>query len=128
MWTFQNASRISRFKGGAVSRIEASGAFATAIVAASKTLLVSSALLALPRVGAAFSERFRGRFAWKAPLAASVVLLLLAALSVRFAVPLVLRERTALGLTLAEVLLLARLVARRAFVWGAREPHADPFI
>jgi hypothetical protein len=114
--------------GGAVSRIEASGSLVTGLVAAVKTLALAMTLLVLPRAGAVFSYRFHRWFAWKAPLLVAVLLLVLSVLTVRFGVPVVLRERTALGLLLGLLALGARIVARRAWVWRSPEPHADPFI
>lgn len=114
--------------GGAISRVDASGTLATGLVAGAKTWILASALLLLPRAGAVLSTRFHDVFAWKAPLAAAALLLLAAALSVRFGVPIALRERTALLLLLGLTALAARVVIRRAWVWRAPEPHADPFI
>ncbi len=114
--------------GGAISRIEASGTLTTGLVAALKTWVLATSLLLLPRAGAAFSSRFQSLFAWKVPLCAAALLLLAAALSVRFGVPAMLRERTALGLLLCLSALLARVAVRRVWVWRAPEPHADPFI
>jgi hypothetical protein len=116
------------FGGGAISRLEASGTLTTGLLAATKTWLLATALLMLPRAGAVFSVRFHSLFAWKLPLAFAVILLGAAALSVRFGVPVMLRERTALGLCLGLFALVARALMRRAWVWKAPEPHADPFI
>jgi len=116
------------FGGGAISRLDASGTLTTGLVAAMKTWLVATTLLMLPRAGAVFSVRFHALFAWKVPLALAILLLTGAALSVRFGVPVTLRERTALGLCLGLFALLARASIRRAWVWKAPEPHADPFI
>ncbi len=114
--------------GGAISRIEASGTLTTGLVAASKTWVLATSFLLLPRAGAVLSTRFHALFAWKAPLCMAALLLGCAAMSVRFGVAVGLRERTALGLLLGLSALAARVCIRRAWVWRAPEPHADPFI